>query len=227
MVEIIPNWHPFIVHFAIALLLVSTLFHIVAVLNSKSTNYYQFENVANWNLWVGTVFALMAVTAGWFASNSVEHDAPAHLAMMDHRNWALATTAFFVVLAIWSLQRARKAYPISWLMILPLIVASGLLGTTGWKGGELVYRHGLGVMALPDVTEHDHSQHSHDGDNQIDNDASNMPQEDQSEEAEHEVGEKAHAHEDEQNDPESKASGSDTEGKQTSEDHHDHSDHAH
>ncbi|MEJ2180202.1 MAG: hypothetical protein P8Y28_07120, partial [Gammaproteobacteria bacterium] len=61
MVEIIPNWHPFIVHFAIALLLVSTLFHIVAVLNSKSTNYYQFENVANWNLWVGTVFALMAV----------------------------------------------------------------------------------------------------------------------------------------------------------------------
>ena len=54
-----------------------------------------------------------------------------------------------------------------------------------------MYRHGLGVMALPDVTDHDHSQHSHDGDNQAANEAPNMPPEDQSEEAEHEEGEKA------------------------------------
>ncbi|WP_455196553.1 DUF2231 domain-containing protein, partial [Kaarinaea lacus] len=157
MIEIIPNWHPFFVHFAIALLLIATLFHVVAVLNSNSANYYQFENVANWNLWVGAVFAVITAIAGWFAYNSVEHDTPSHLAMTDHRNWAIGTTVLFLVVAIWSFRRAKKAVAISWLIVLPLVIASGLLGITGWKGGELVYRYGLGVMALPNTGAHDHA----------------------------------------------------------------------
>lgn len=232
MIEIIPNWHPFFVHFAIALLVIATLFHVVAAFNSKSTNYYQFENVANWNLWIGALIAIITVVAGWFASNSVEHDTPSHLAMMEHRNWAIGTTALFLLLAFWSFRRARKALPITWLITLPLIIASGMLGATGWLGGELVYRHGLGVMSLPDTGEHDHGAHAHGPDDHGVGDESNIPNEDKSEEAEHEVGEKAHSHGNEQKDEHShdsidaepKAS-SDTAKK--SHDDHDHGDHAH
>jgi len=236
MIEIIPNWHPFFVHFAIALLVIATLFHVVAAFNSKSTNYYQFENVANWNLWIGAVFALITVGAGWFASNSVNHDTPSHLAMIDHRNWALGTTALFILLAIWSFRRARKALPITWLITLLLIIASGLLGATGWKGGELVYRHGLGVMSLPDAGEHDHGGHDHETADHQPDESANMLLDEISEEAEKEVGEKAHSHENEQKDDhphdaqdtEPSATSKVIDTKQAGDDHsHDHSDHEH
>lgn len=194
MIEIIPNWHPVFVHFAIGLLSISALFHVVAAINSKSTNYYQFESVANWNLWVGTLFALVTVAAGWFAYNTVEHDTPSHLAMTDHRNWAMATTGLFIVLAIWSFQRARKSVPIGWSFTIILLIATGLLSATGWKGGELVYRHGLGVMSLPSQSEHDHAAHDHgDGahdETQGEDKSAAMPESESS----HEVGEVDHGH---------------------------------
>lgn len=232
MIEIIPNWHPVFVHFAIALLIIATLFHIVAVINNKSTTYYQFESVANWNLWVGALFAIVTVIAGWVAYNSVEHDTPSHLAMTDHRNWALGTTALFIILAIWSFRRAKKSVAISWLIVLPLIIASGLLSITGWKGGELVYRHGLGVMALPNTGAHDHAGHEHAGEEHTHGEQGSMKLEDASEEAEQEVGEKAHLHEQDierqqdQNTP--MESDSTTKPEESHSEHdHDHGDHSH
>lgn len=207
MIEIIPNWHPIFVHFTIGLLIVATLFHIVAAINSRSASYYQFENVANWNLWVGAAFAVITAIAGWFAFNSVNHDTPSHLAMLEHRNWALSTTAVFVVLAIWSFRRAQKAVPISWLITIPLIFASAMLGATGYEGGELVYRHGLGVMSLPDTGEHDHGAHDHGSDSHgssgqgaTDNDHHGESEAhehgtEEAHEAEHEIGEHDHMHE--------------------------------
>ena len=199
MIEIIPNWHPVFVHFAIGLLSISALFHLIAAVNSKSTNYYQFESVANWNLWVGTILALVTVAAGWLAYNSVDHDTPSHLAMTDHRNWAMVTTGLFIVIAIWSFQRARKSIPIGWTLTILLLVATGLLTATGWKGGELVYRHGLGVMSLPSQSEHDHGSHDHGdggsgtghGHDSIDMSGDSGTMEN---DASHEVGEVDHGH---------------------------------
>ncbi len=46
------------------------------------------------------------------------------------------------------------------IFMLTLILSTGLLALTAWKGGELVYRYGLGVMSLPQVAQgaegHDH-----------------------------------------------------------------------
>jgi len=239
MIEIIPNWHPVFVHFAIGLLTISALFHIVSVINSKSTNYYQFENVANWNLWIGTLLALVTVVAGWLAYNSVDHDTPSHLAMKDHRNWAMATTGVFLVVAVWSFSRARKSVPIGWALTLLIVIATGLLATTGWKGGELVYRHGLGVMSLPDKGEHDHASHdhgSHDhGDAASKHDSLDMSDESKSMESDaaHEVGEVDHGHDSldnsgnlSENKDESAAAENQT--KSSSDGHnHDHGDHTH
>lgn len=199
MIEIIPNWHPVFVHFSIGLLSISALFHLVAAVNGKSTNYYQFESVANWNLWIGAILTLVTVVAGWLAYNSVEHDTPSHLAMTDHRNWAMVTAGIFVAIAFWSFQRAKKAIPIGWPLTVVLLVATALLLTTGWKGGELVYKHGLGVMSLPSKSNHDHGAHDH-GDaagasghshDSIDMSDDAKPMEN---DASHEVGEIDHGH---------------------------------
>lgn len=59
----------------------------------------QWETVARWNLWFGTLITLVVVAAGFYAFNTVRHDEPSHLAMQEHRSWALLTVAWFLVLA--------------------------------------------------------------------------------------------------------------------------------
>ncbi len=66
--------------------------------------------------------------------------------MVDHRNWAVATAAAFIGLAIWSFMARKRG--VGGVFLVALLVTTGSLGVTGWKGGELVYRHGLGVIAV-------------------------------------------------------------------------------
>jgi uncharacterized membrane protein len=192
MVEIIPNWHPVFVHFTIGLLVVSALFHVVAILNTKSTRNYIFENVANWNLWLGALAAVITVGTGWVAYNTVDHDTPSHIAMSNHRNWAMATSAVFIVLAYWSYSRARKAISLSWVLVMPIVLAALMLGITGYKGGELVYRFGLGVMTLPDTSPHHHVDADHDQD--ADQEYVGESEQQKSREASPEIGEHPHDH---------------------------------
>ena len=198
MIEIIPNWHPFFVHFSIALLLISAGLHVLVAARIKFSFSAEMETVANWNLWLGAILSLLTIIAGWFAYNSVDHDTPSHLAMKDHRNWGIATAVVFLLLGIWSISRYRKAIAINWTMTVPVVIAGVLLLTTGWKGSELVYRHGLGVMSLPKTDAHDHGAHGHDDhahEGQAE-DSSVMQSEENllQKESEHEVGEHAHEH---------------------------------
>lgn len=162
-IEIIPNWHPVFVHFTIGLLSVSALLYLAGSLLKK-------ENLliaARWNLWIGTFITVGTVFAGFYAYNTVAHDAPSHLAMTDHKNWALFTVGTFLLLALWSLWKHRGAKIISPVFVGLLLLASSLLAVTGYKGGEIVYRHGIGVMRMPEI--HDdggHGSHSH-GDHEI------------------------------------------------------------
>jgi len=165
MIEIIPNWHPIFVHFSVGLLLIAALFHIVVMLTRDGDLKQAFSHVANWNLWVGTAISLVTVIAGWFAYNSVNHDTPSHLAMIEHRNLALVTFAVYLAVGLWSAMAAKKHAPIQWPLVIAVCVAGGLLASTAWHGGELVYRHGLGVMSLPNPDAHAHGEgagHNHD-----------------------------------------------------------------
>ncbi|MCF6301365.1 MAG: hypothetical protein L3J52_09655 [Proteobacteria bacterium] len=44
------------------------------------------------------------------------------------------------------------------------VIAFLLLGITAFKGGELVYRYGLGVMSLPEVEGEGHAHGGSNGD---------------------------------------------------------------
>lgn len=161
MIEVIPNWHPVFVHFTVALMSVSGVMFIIAYF-ARARQYREgLLKVAEWNFWVGSTVTIATVLAGWYAYNTVAHDTPSHAAMTLHRNWALGTFAMIIVLAFWLWKSRRSgAIKLSFPFVIVITAFLGLLGTTAWHGGEVVYRHGLGVMSMP-KSEGDGHAHEH------------------------------------------------------------------
>jgi len=161
MPEIIPNLHPLMVHFPIALISVSAIFHVTAIATRGKACATHCSVLAHTTLWLGALAALPTVFFGWQAFNSVNHDEAGHAAMLLHRTWALATLALLVVLAGWDAWRSKLDAMPAWWFAGAVIGAWGMVATTAWHGGELVYRHGLGVMALPAVESGPTHGHEH------------------------------------------------------------------
>ena len=159
--EIIPNWHPVFVHFTIGLLSISALLYLIGLVIKKPN----LLMVARWNLWIGAGITIGTVWAGFYAYDTVAHDGPSHIAMINHKNWALVTVSLFGVLALWSLIKHRGAKTVHPAFVGLILLASGLLAVTGFKGGEVVYRHGTGVMRMPEIAgDGGHGSHAHDED---------------------------------------------------------------
>ena len=161
MIEILPNWHPIFVHFTVALLSISVLLFVVVQFLPMGSLREQWQTVAQWNLWLGAGFTVCTVVAGVFAYNSLAHDTPSHAAMTEHHNWALLTAVWFIIAAIWIGLRARAGKSVNAFLLIVLLVGGGLLSSTAWHGGEVVYRYGLGVMSLPKTDSHDHTAGHH------------------------------------------------------------------
>jgi len=147
--EIIPNYHPLLVHFSIALLSMATVFYSAAFVGRNHPRSQSLLTAACWNLWAGTCISLITVLTGWLAYNSVAHDALSHEAMTVHKNWALPTLALWLVAILWDVFVTKgKA---GMIFVLWLWLSTAALMVTGYLGAENVYRHGIGVMRLPDV----------------------------------------------------------------------------
>lgn len=160
MIDMNPNWHPFLVHFTIGLLLVSAGLFLLARAFAARKWSAELLTAARWCLWLGALATLGTVAAGFYAYFTVAHDTASHAAMTDHRNWALPTAAAFAALALWSWRKRRHdAVPNSTFLVVIALAAAALV-VTGYKGGEIVYRYGLGVTALPEA-EGDGHDHSH------------------------------------------------------------------
>ncbi|MGQ0659152.1 MAG: DUF2231 domain-containing protein [Chromatiales bacterium] len=163
MPQIIPNWHPIFVHFTVALLFVSSVLHVfAAMLSPVSPSRAQMALVARWNLWLGFLVSVGTAAAGFVAFDSVVHDDASHAAMKVHRNFALATLALYLPFVITSAIDAVRNRLASGAFAFALLVPTLLLVLTAWRGGELVYRYGLGVQSLPKVEAHHHDhEHAH------------------------------------------------------------------
>lgn len=163
--EIIPNWHPIFVHFTVALFSTAVFLFFLAYVTSytklKSISFFsEIEIVARWCLWLSAVFSIITVSFGFYAYYTVKHDAISHAAMTTHRNWALITASIIVLSTLWSVWRHYKKIKLTLTFLLVILIGEGLLVTTAWHGGEVVYRYGIGVMSLPKVEKVGH-QHSH------------------------------------------------------------------
>ena len=167
MIEIIPNWHPAFVHFPIAFATAAVFFVACGVVFKAKPWAQQCLLFGHWMLWGAAIFACIAAVFGWFAYNSVEHDEAGHQAMTLHAYWALSAVGALVVLAALDVRSRRfVGMPGSGFLVL-LVVAWGLVISTAWHGGEVVFRHGVGVMSLPKPENHGHDHahgDGHDGD---------------------------------------------------------------
>lgn len=164
MIELIPNWHPVLVHFTVALLALAVTMHWLTLLPLPPVLRADWKIVARWLLWLGALFAIATAVTGWLAYNSVEHDDVSHAAMLEHRNWALITLGLFLSVAawsVWSYWRNRQSVAANWFFSLALAVGAILLTSTAWHGAELVYRYGLGVMSMPNSARPAESDHAH------------------------------------------------------------------
>jgi len=160
MIEIIPNWHPLLVHFPIVLTTAALFFVVMGQVAQGKSYATQHIQTGRWLLSGAALFACIAALFGWLASNSVAHDAPSHAAMLEHRNWALTSVMFLLLLALWDGWQMRVG-KLRLSVLLPMLVLAWLLVvSTAWHGGELVYRYGLGVMSLPKAEGAGHS-HAH------------------------------------------------------------------
>jgi uncharacterized membrane protein len=153
MIEIISNLHSKFVYFPIAFATASVAFTIAGKLFGKRPWASQFLLMGRWMLWGAALSACIAAVFGMFAFNNAANDEAGQLAMTIHCNWGIGAVGALVFLSGWSIQTFTSFdIPINAFIYL-LITVWFLLLIAAWNGVEVVYHHGLGVMALPEVND--------------------------------------------------------------------------
>jgi uncharacterized membrane protein len=141
----IPNIHPFIVHFPIALLVVAVLFD-MARLWFRQQSWLHNAVIALYT--TGTIGLVAAFWSGRQAVETVSVTGSAVPVVTSHEDWALYTLIFFgifTVIRLWTWwQELEKGWVLP-ALILPALIGTGMLWYTGELGAKLVYKHGVAV----------------------------------------------------------------------------------
>ena len=144
----IPGWHPAVVHFPLALILIATPLLFAARLLRSERLAASAATVGTWNLCLGAAAALLALATGLAAVLELDVGAAARQAISLHLKWAISTTLVLVLSAVWrGAGTAQQSRP-SWPFLLVLLAASGALVITGYRGAQNVYEFGVGVKAI-------------------------------------------------------------------------------
>ncbi len=151
-----PNWHPLIVHFPLALLVVAVGADSVALMKRRWT-WLRPMVLA---LYVaGAVSAIATYFTGTWAADSVGAlPAAAESVLSTHADWGWWTMWFFGVYAIarvgaWRIGVARDRRGGEGAFFAVALVGLVLLWQAGEHGAQLVYRHGVGVALAANESE--------------------------------------------------------------------------
>src|SRR3990172_9561222 len=136
--------HPLTVHFPIALLFTSVFFDLLGIITENKN----FRQTGFWLLILGLMGGIVAAIFGFWVEEAVEAAGVPEHAVDLHETFAVITLIVFGVLLVfrwwvknrWS-ARDRVIY------LCTAMLGLLLLGTTGFYGGELVYRYGAGVKS--------------------------------------------------------------------------------
>lgn len=144
----LPNWHPLVVHFPIALILSAAALLLAARLLRSESLAATAATVGTWNLCLGAVAALFALGSGLGAVLGLDVGAAARQAISSHLKWAMFTTLLLVLLAVWRGAGAAARSRPSWIFLIVLLAASAALIVTGYRGGKNVFEYGVGVKKI-------------------------------------------------------------------------------
>ncbi len=135
--------HPIIVDFAVALLVTSVAFDVLASIVEER----DLRVVSWWTLMIGTVAAALSVLSGYVAAN-LGGDDPAVVETINlHRNLGIATLVCFTCCALWRMRHPasfpRRYTDAYWVLT---AIGLGALLVTAYFGGVLVFRLGVGYI---------------------------------------------------------------------------------
>lgn len=158
-----PNIHPILVHFAYALSITATGLYVLAKVPFAGNRVPFLRQSADLIFTPAIIAVILTVGAGFQAYFTVGHDGPSHEAMTVHRNWALGSAVFLILMALW--RWVKRAVEPSAGFVAAMIVSAALLTTTAWWGGHIVYGYGIGVKQLPQISGPGHDHHGGGEDN--------------------------------------------------------------
>jgi uncharacterized membrane protein len=139
------EWHPVAVHFPLALVATSTLALTAARIPSLARHSATLATVGTWNLCLGAVGSLIALATGLAAVVNLDLAPAARAAVALHVKWAIFTAVALLLLAAWRGAGNAQDAPPSRLFLAALWAVTAALIITGYRGGQNVYRYGVGV----------------------------------------------------------------------------------
>jgi uncharacterized membrane protein len=143
--RLVPGWHPVIVHFPLALIVTAACSFSAARVLRASRTAESLAIVGTWTLGVGALGVLFALGTGLAAAIDLHVGPAAHEAISSHVKSAILTAVLVVSVAVWrGAGVAERARP-SWGFLLAIWVAASSSIVTGYRGGQNVYRYGVGV----------------------------------------------------------------------------------
>lgn len=134
--------HPMVVHFPIALLMVSTAIEAVAWWRQSE----RLRDMSLLLLALGVLSAGAAVITGHFAEEAAEAQKISEAAIELHETVAFAASAIFgSLLVLRGVMRLGIIGDRQGLALAAAIIGVGVLAVAGYFGGDLVYTYGAGV----------------------------------------------------------------------------------
>ncbi len=141
-------WHPIAVHFPLALVVTAALVLSASRLKALERVAAALATVGTWDLCLGAIGALIALATGLAEVLHLEVAPPARLAIALHVKWAVFATVGVLLLAAWrAAGNAQDSRP-SLVFLVVLWLTTAALIVTGYRGGQNVYRYGVGVAQI-------------------------------------------------------------------------------
>jgi uncharacterized membrane protein len=136
LIMFVGQFHPVIVHFPVAMLLVAALAEAIHLLRPKRF----LIGVAAFNLHIGAIGAVVASVMGWCLATTQSFSPDLVPTLFWHRWLGTGVTVLALLLvALWWKNRIRPSRALLFLYRLLLISGAGVVAITGHLGGSLVY----------------------------------------------------------------------------------------
>jgi uncharacterized membrane protein len=146
-----PNVHPAFVHFPIAFWFAALLFWLLSSILGRRDLFH----MGRWLLYLAAVSSVIAAGTGLSAEESLGHDSPHHDLVHLHKTLMFVASALGLAIALvaWAL-RTRDGRAIRWGLTASLAVLCAFMTIGADRGGELVYRYGVGTVCPETPPEH-------------------------------------------------------------------------
>lgn len=131
--------HQILIVFPLGLLATSVIFDVVYLFNDSSNMLI----VSYWMITAGLISGLLAAVPGWIDWFAIPASTRAKKIGLYHGVGNVAALLLFGV--SWLLRTGEPGYVPSLLALLSSALAFVVIGLTGWMGGELVDRLGVGI----------------------------------------------------------------------------------